>query len=61
MFGGGLKKKSAASTQMVSMSGKVNYAELTTQGQKSQLIEKLINFYTYKLWYLEDFNFSLKL
>lgn len=46
---------------MVSMSGKVNYAELTTQGQKSQLIEKLINFYTYKLWYLEDFNFSLKL
>lgn len=45
---------------MVSMSGKVHYAELATQGQRSQLIEKRINFYTYELWYLEDFNFSLK-
>lgn len=43
---------------MVSVSGKVHHAELATQ--RSQLIEKLINFYTCKLWYLEDFNFSLK-
>lgn len=45
---------------MVSMSGKVHHAELGTQGQRSQLIEKLINFYTYELWYVKDFNFSLK-